>query len=78
MRVCMTPREVASWPVSPLLAQRGLIEKLWDSLVEERGDQLEVTPEIRAELDRRSAAHRRAPDATLSWAEVKRQVRGLG
>ncbi|WP_106391082.1 addiction module protein [Enhygromyxa salina] len=55
-----------------------LIEKLWDSLVEKRGDHLEVSPEIRAELDRRLAAHRRDPTETLSWTEVKRQVRGVG
>jgi putative addiction module component (TIGR02574 family) len=52
-----------------------LIERLWESVVDERGDQLEVSPELQAELDRRLAAHRRAPDETLSWSEIQRLVR---
>jgi putative addiction module component (TIGR02574 family) len=52
-----------------------LIERLWDSVVDERGDQLELSPEIQAELDRRLAAHRRAPNETLSWSEIQRLVR---
>jgi putative addiction module component (TIGR02574 family) len=52
-----------------------LIEKLWESLVDEES-RLEVPDDVRAELDRRLAAHRENPDEALSWAEVKRRVRG--
>jgi putative addiction module component (TIGR02574 family) len=52
-----------------------LIERLWESVVDERGDQLAVTSEMHAELDRRLAAHRRAPDESLSWSEIQRLVR---
>jgi len=45
-----------------------LVEKLWDSLVEGRGDQAGVSPGIRAELDLRSAAHRRDLAVALNWA----------
>jgi putative addiction module component (TIGR02574 family) len=52
-----------------------LIERLWESVLDERGDDLPVTPEIEAEVDRRLAAHRRAPNELLSWSEIQRQVR---
>lgn len=52
-----------------------LIERLWDSLVDERGDELALSPEIRAELDRRLEEHRASPNDTLSWAEVQHRVR---
>ncbi|EDM77046.1 hypothetical protein PPSIR1_16135 [Plesiocystis pacifica SIR-1] len=52
-----------------------LIEQLWDSLVDDRGDSLELSPEIRAELDRRLDAHRANPDETLNWAELQRRIR---
>jgi putative addiction module component (TIGR02574 family) len=51
-----------------------LIERLWESVVDERGDRLEVSAEIAAELDGRLAAHRRAPDETLSWFEIQRRL----
>jgi hypothetical protein len=44
-------------------------------VLDERGDDLPVTPEIEAEVDRRLAAHRRAPNELLSWSEIQRQVR---
>jgi putative addiction module component (TIGR02574 family) len=49
-----------------------LIERLWESIEDERADQLEVSPEVKAELDRRLAAHRRAPHESLSWSEIQR------
>jgi putative addiction module component (TIGR02574 family) len=39
-------------------------------------DQLEVPSDVRAELDRRLAAHRENPGAALSWDEVKRRALG--
>ncbi len=52
-----------------------LIERLWESMVDDCGDQLPVTPEIRDEVERRLLAHQRAPHETLSWAEIQRLVR---
>jgi putative addiction module component (TIGR02574 family) len=52
-----------------------LIERLWESVVDERGDRLAITPEIETELDHRLAAHRRAPHESLSWSEIQRRVR---
>ena len=54
-----------------------LIEKLWDSLVDEHGEQLEVSAAIKAELDRRLAAHERAPGELLSWSEIRQQLRDV-
>jgi putative addiction module component (TIGR02574 family) len=53
-----------------------LIATLWDSLVDEVGDQLEVSPEIAAELDRRLEEHRREPKDTVTLAEFKEKMRG--
>lgn len=62
------------WWVSLEDLRLRLIEVLWDSLSDEAP--LEITDEVRAELDRRLAEHRRDPGATLSWDEIKRRVRG--
>jgi putative addiction module component (TIGR02574 family) len=53
-----------------------LIATLWDSLVDEVGDQLEVSPEIAAELDRRLEEHRRNPEDTVTLAQFKEKMRG--
>jgi putative addiction module component (TIGR02574 family) len=52
-----------------------LIELLWDSFVDEVGDDLEVSAEVAAELDRRLEAHRRAPEDALTWEQVSSHVR---
>lgn len=52
-----------------------LIELLWDSFVDEAGDELEVAPEVAAELDRRLEAHRRAPEDVLTWEQLVSRVR---
>jgi putative addiction module component (TIGR02574 family) len=57
---------------SALCAQ---VLRLLGNAIAERPCQLEVAPEIQAELDRRLAAYRRAPDDSLSWDEVQRRVR---
>lgn len=51
-----------------------LIEKLWDSLTDKQIDGLDISADVHTELERRIAAHRRDPGATLSWAKVKRRV----
>lgn len=40
-------------------------------MVEERHDEVELSPEVKAEIQRRLAAHRLAPDQTLTWVEVE-------
>jgi putative addiction module component (TIGR02574 family) len=50
-----------------------LIGELWDSLDPTRTH--ELTPEVAAELDRRSAEAERDPDAGRSWAEVRDELR---
>jgi putative addiction module component (TIGR02574 family) len=51
-----------------------LIEALWNSIVDQHGDELPVTPAQRAILDRRLAAHEAAPDESLPWDEVRARL----
>ena len=48
-------------------------EQLWDSLDPTRTH--ELTPEVAAELDRRSAEAEQDPDAGRSWAELRDELR---
>jgi putative addiction module component (TIGR02574 family) len=73
----VTAAEEAVLQLSPEERLR-LIERLWESLSDEEEQQLEVPAEVRAELDRRLAAHRENPGDTLTWEEVQRRVRGRG
>jgi putative addiction module component (TIGR02574 family) len=52
-----------------------LVEEIWDSIVADEGS-VEITPEQRAELDRRLAAHDAAPDEGSSWDEVRSRLQG--
>lgn len=38
------------------------------------GEELPISDEVRAELDRRLAAHRRNPDEALTWEELLRRL----
>jgi putative addiction module component (TIGR02574 family) len=50
---------------------------LWESLSEaERESVLELTPEQRAELDRRWAEHQQNPASAIPWTEVRRKLLG--
>jgi putative addiction module component (TIGR02574 family) len=68
-----TERAVLQLSVSERLR---LIESLWQSLVDEVGNALEVSPEIAAELERRLEEHRRDPEDKRTWAEVEARIRG--
>jgi putative addiction module component (TIGR02574 family) len=46
---------------------------LWDSIPPD--EPVEVSPEQRAELQRRIAAHERAPEQLLTWDEVLDRLR---
>lgn len=51
-----------------------LIEVLWDSLTDDAP--LEVSEDVRGELDQRLAENRRDPSTALSWDEVLRRAVG--
>lgn len=52
-----------------------LVEDIWDSIAAEQ-DVLELSPELRDELDRRLADHAANPRAGRSWSEVKARLLG--
>jgi putative addiction module component (TIGR02574 family) len=60
-----------TWPVDQRL---DFLFQAWDQLVDS-GWQPELTEEMRAELDRRLAAHEANPDDVLTWEQVLERVR---
>ena len=52
-----------------------LVQAIWDSIVANGGEQLELTETQRQELARRLADHAANPSAVISWEEVKAQAR---
>jgi len=49
---------------------------LWDSLTDEQREaELALSPEQRAELDRRWAEHLASPGSAVPWHEVRRKLR---
>ena len=52
-----------------------LVEDIWDSVAAEP-DHLQLSDEIRAELDARLESHRLNPAAGSSWVEVKTRLLG--
>jgi putative addiction module component (TIGR02574 family) len=50
---------------------------MWESLTEtEREAELALTPEQKAELDRRLAEHDANPGSAIPWDEVRRKLAG--
>ena len=48
---------------------------LWESLSDdEREGELALSPEQRAELDRRWADHEKRPDNAIPWSDVRRKL----
>jgi putative addiction module component (TIGR02574 family) len=66
-----TLEQVQTWPVEDRLA---LVFRVWDQLVD-GGWQPELTDDLKAELDRRLAAHQANPGTVVTWEEVVAQVR---
>jgi len=66
-----TLEAVRSWPIEE---QFEFLCDLWDQLVE-TGWQPELTEELRAELDRRMAAHEADPQSVLTWEQIVARVR---
>ena len=50
------------------------VQRLWDSIAA-HPEEVPVSDEMRAELTRRLADHRAAPDDVVSWEDVKAQTR---
>ena len=73
---------MAAGPLSELLKlpaedRAELAMALWQSLAEDKRDEeLALTDEQRAELDRRWAEHREHPGTAIPWSEVPRKLLG--
>jgi len=70
MDINLALSELTSLPVSDRLR---VVESLWDSI--EADTPVSLSPEQRAELDRRIEAHEVNPDELLSWDEVLDRLR---
>ncbi|MCI0460958.1 MAG: addiction module protein [Gemmataceae bacterium] len=66
-----TLQAVQAWPVEEQLE---FLFRAWDQVIDS-GWQPEVTEELRAELDRRLAAHQADPSNVLTWEQVVARVR---
>jgi putative addiction module component (TIGR02574 family) len=62
---------VQAWPMDE---QLDFVFRLWDHLLDS-GWQPELTDELKAELDRRLAAHQADPENVLTWEQVVARVR---
>ena len=63
--------EVRTWDCEKRV---DLIDAIWDGLAEE-GYAPPITPELQAELERRLAEAEAHPDDTLTWEQVKADLR---
>jgi len=68
--IAQTLTELTALPIHDRLR---VVESLWDSIPADAG--VEVSPEQRAELQRRIAAHERSPEQLLTWDEVLDRLR---
>ena len=50
------------------------VQRLWDRIAEEP-EGVPVSDEMKAELDRRLAAHRAEPSTAIPWEQVKAELR---
>ena len=66
-----TLQAVQAWPVEEQLE---FLFRAWDQVID-GGWQAEMTEELRAELDRRLAAHQANPSNVLTWEQVVASVR---
>lgn len=51
-----------------------LVEDIWDSIVSENPESVQLTPAQRAELKRRLDAHDADPSNAVSWDEVRSEL----
>jgi len=70
-----SPTDLAELLKLPAVDRAELAITLWESLTdEERGAELKLGPEERAELDRRWAEHLADPGSAISWQDVRRRL----
>ena len=50
-----------------------LVEDIWDSIAV-HPEKVDLTPDIRAELDKRLEDHRQNPDDVSTWDEVRSRL----
>jgi putative addiction module component (TIGR02574 family) len=62
--------ELDSWPVEDRIR---LVQEVWDRLVEQ-GHEPELSDEMKAEVDRRLAAHAAHPEAAIPWETVEAEA----
>lgn len=55
----------------PISERIELVADIWDSIAEETSASTQWSPEQRAELHRRLAAHRADPSSSVPWEEVR-------
>lgn len=72
MTLSSIPPEIRQMPVPDRIQ---LVEQIWNSIVEDESA-FELTDAQKAELERRLAAHRAAPDRGESWENVKARLLG--
>jgi len=68
--IAQTLTELTALPIHDRLR---VVESLWDSIPAD--SPVEISPEQRAELQRRIAAHERSPERLLTWDEVLDRLR---
>jgi putative addiction module component (TIGR02574 family) len=68
--IAQTLTELTALPIHDRLR---VVESLWDSIPPD--SPVEISPEQRAELQRRIAAHERSPEQLLTWDEVLDRLR---
>ena len=51
-----------------------LVEDIWDSIVAENPDAVQLTPAQREEIKRRLDAHDADPDSAVAWDEVRSEL----
>jgi putative addiction module component (TIGR02574 family) len=62
--------EIDSWPIEDRIR---LVQEVWDRLADQ-GHELELSDVMKAELDRRLAAHEANSDAAIPWEQVEAEA----
>ena len=55
----------------PISERIQLVEDIWDSIARDTPSGLQLSPEERAELHRRHAAHQADPSSSIPWEQVR-------
>lgn len=67
-------RPAIDYRALPVSERIELVEAIWDSIAEDTQTSLDLSPEHRAELDRRLAAHRADPASSIPWEQVRERL----